>query len=257
MTDQNNLVDLMDGYFRLYAPILTGLLRDFPKVHGVKTCIGRSEPLAYPTNAEGQGYSLPPFEKRAKRELAMLVEATFALQKSCPVTDGRDDPVSVSAVRLGDELSIHVYVHDRLGGIHVHRLGQCAPDTLEAYFLFPVKAVLTVGDKDAAVIGKIREAAAEGFAQAARAAEAAGVILNRKRQKPEMELWLEHLPLKEGEGVRLEHFVGDYHRITAESPWRPLIIMAPETSFDHVSAKFARNVVERLEPPNESLQMTP
>jgi hypothetical protein len=94
MTDQNNLVDLMDGYFRLYAPILTGLLRDFPKVHGVKTCIGRSEPLAYPTNAEGQGYSLPPFEKRAKRELAMLVEATFALQKSCPVTDGRDESQS-------------------------------------------------------------------------------------------------------------------------------------------------------------------
>jgi hypothetical protein len=257
MTSQNNLVDLMDSYFRLYASILTGLLRDFPEVHGVKTCIGRTEPLAYPTNTEGQGYPLPPFEDRAKRELASLVEATFALQRSCPVTDGRDEPVSVSAVRHGDEISIDVYIHDRLGGIHVHRLGRCAPDTLDAYFLFPVKAVLTVGDKNAAVIEKIREAAAEGFAQAARAAEAAGVILNRKRQAPEMELWLKHLPLKEGEGVRLDHFVGDYHRITAESPCRPLIIMVPETSFDHVSAKFSRNIVERLEPPNESLQMTP
>ncbi|MCV9963580.1 hypothetical protein OIU34_16880 [Pararhizobium sp. BT-229] len=87
-----NLVDLMDGYFRLYAPIVSKLLEDYPEAHGVHTFIGRDDPTAIPTNEQGQGYGLKSFEKRASKELGKLVQQTMNSRRAARLRKASTNP---------------------------------------------------------------------------------------------------------------------------------------------------------------------
>lgn len=249
---RRNLPELMDDYFRLYAPIFVRLLQESPKAKGISSFIGRDEPSALLSNAQGQGYSTKAFERKASKLLSPLVDTTMALQASCRVTAGRREPVSVSARRVGDEIAVQVTVSDRLGGIHAIRMGQCAPAEIDAFFLFPPELVVTVGSEDSSVIGDLRSAAAASFWHAVRASEQKDAVLNHRWTDADvvsLDTWLEEFPRNEGDPAVFKKFIAHFHRITAESSHKPLLIMAPVSNLAAVSAKFDRNIVEPLEYP--------
>lgn len=241
-----NLVDLMDGFFRLYAPIVRKLLEDYPKAHGVHTFIGRDDPTAIPENAEGQGYGLKSFEKRASKELGKLVQQTMDLQESCPITKGKHEPVNVIARRLGDEIVVQVTVSNRLGGIHARRVGQCDPAAIDAFFLLPPEIIITVGSEEAAKMEAVKSACAHGIAEGVEAAIATDTVLNWNADEAEaIRDWLDQFP---NDGTaKFKPYIAHFSRITVESDHKPILIMAPVTSYEAVKAKFSRNVVEPIE----------
>lgn len=260
-TAGRNIPELMDDYFRLYARAYVELLQEDSKATGVSGFIGRDNPSALLTSEVSHGYASRAFENKSRRLLTPLVDATMALQNSCSITRGRDEPVSVSARRVGSEIAIQVTVSDRFGGIHARRVGQCAPAELDAFFLYPPELVLTVGSEDGSVLEALQAAAATGFGNAVRAANDHGAILNRKWEKDNDEAsfdaWLEEFPRQDGDPAVFADFMAHYRRITAESSHKPLLILAPASNYAEVHAKFDRNVVEPLELDAESLQYRP
>jgi hypothetical protein len=256
-----NIPELMDAYFRLYAPAFLELLQEDPKATGVSAFIGRDDPSALLTSEVSRGYASRAFEDKSRRLLTPLVEATMTLQDSCSITRRREEPVSVSARRVGSEVAIQVTVSDKLGGIHARRVGQCAPAEIDAFFLYPPEIVLTVGSEDSSVLEALQAAAATGFGNAVRAAEEHGAILNRKWVKDDdeasLDAWLREFPRQDGDPAVFADFMAHFRRITAESSHKPLLILAPASNFDEVHAKFDRNVVEPLELADESLQYRP
>lgn len=260
-TPARNIPELMDDYFRLYAPVFLELLEEDPKATGVSGFIGRDNPSALLTSEASRGYASRAFDDKSRRLLAPLVEATMSLQNSCSITRGRDEPVSVSARRVGSEIALQVTVSDKFGGIHARRVGQCAPAELNAFFLHPPELILTVGSEDGAVLDALQAAAAIGFGNAVRAANDLGAILNRRwdknKDEARFDAWLAEFPREEGDPAVFADFMAHYRRITAESSHKPLLILAPASNFDEVYAKFDRNVVEPLELADESLQYRP
>jgi hypothetical protein len=213
-TKRRNLVDLMDCYFRLYAPVLTRLLQDFPKASGIETFIGRDDPSALFTDGDENNLSSKTFDKKAAKLLTPLVEATMALQSSCRITEGRDEPVSVSGQRVGEEIAIQVTVSDRLGGIHALRMGQCARRELDAFFLFPAELIVTAGSEDISIIESLQLAAGRGFAEAVLAAAEAKAILNYPAIDPkydeDFDMWLEEFPRAEGDPASVRKFIAHF-----------------------------------------------
>jgi hypothetical protein len=256
-----NVPELMDDYFRLYAPAFMELLQEDPKATGVSGFIGRDDPSALLTSETSRGYASRAFEDKSRRLLTPLVDATMALQNSCSITRGRDEPVSVSAKRVGSEVAIQVTVSDKLGGIHARRMGQCAPAEIDAFFLYPPELVLTVGSEDGSVLEALQAAAATGFGNAVRAASEHGAILNRKwvkdNDEASLDSWLREFPRQDDDPAAFADFMAHYRRITAESSHKPMLIMAPSSNYIAVAAKFDRNVVEPLELDAESLQYRP
>lgn len=257
-TAGRNIPELMDDFFRLYATVFLELLQEDPKATGVSAFIGRDDPSALLTSEASCGYASRAFEDKSRRLLTPLVEATMTLQNSCSITRGRDEPVSVSARRVGSEVAIQVTVSDKLGGIHARRVGQCAPAEMDAFFLFPPQLVLTVGSEDSSVLEALQASAATGFANAVRTAEEHQAILNRNWDKEEsLDAWLDEFPRQDDDPAVFADFMAHFRRITAQSSHKPLLILAPSSNFDEVRAKFDRNVVEPLELADESLQYRP
>jgi hypothetical protein len=254
-----NLPELMDDYFRLYARAYVELLQEDRKATGVSGFIGRDNPSALLTSEVSRGYASRAFEDKSRRLLEPLVDATMALQKSCSITRGQDEPVSVSAKRVGDEIAIQVTVSDRLGGIHARRVGQCAPAEIDAFFLYPPELVLTVGSEDSSVLEALKAAPRSVLTtQSAqpstmgRSSTATGSRTARSRA------WMPgSAPRQDGDPAVFANFMAHFRRLTAESSHKPLLIMAPASNYDEVAAKFDRNVVEPLELDVESLQYRP
>lgn len=257
-TAGRNIPELMDDLFRLYGPALMEMLQEDPRATGVSAFIGRDDPSALLTSDVSRGYASTAFEDKSRRLLAPLVEATMTLQNSCSVTRGRNEPVSVSAKRLGSEVTMQITVSDKLGGIHARRVGQCSPAEMDALFLYPPELVLTVGSEDSSVLDALQAAAATGFADAFRTAEKHQATLNRNWDKEEsLDIWLDEFPRQEDDPAVFADFMAHFRRITARSSHKPPLILALTSNFQEVSAKFHRNVVEPLELADESLQYRP
>lgn len=257
--ERRNLVDLMDSYFRLYAPVLTPLLQQFPKAHGISTFIGREKPEALLEDADGHSYSSKSLDRKVAKLLTPLVDDTMKLQRSCRITENRDEPVTVTARRVGEEIAVQVTVSDRLGSISASRFGQCAPAVLDAFFVYPPEIRVTAGSKDPSVMEALLRATEGGFVEAVKAAADMNIILNYPAPgyDEDFELWFAEFPREEADPAQLKQFVKHFHVIRAQSSQNPVLIMAPSHNYDDVAAKFSRNVVERLEFESGSFTVTP
>ncbi|MCV9963579.1 hypothetical protein OIU34_16875 [Pararhizobium sp. BT-229] len=148
---------------------------------------------------------------------------------------------------MGDQIAIQVVVSNRLGGIHAIRIGQCLPKVIDAYFLLPPEIVITVGSEDdAAKMETVKNACAQGVAEGVEAAIATDTVLNWKWEEAQaIRDWFDQFP---NDGTaKITPYIAHFSRITVESDHKPILIMAPTTSYEAVKAKFSRNVVEPLE----------
>jgi hypothetical protein len=256
-----NLPQLMDDYFRLYAPVYAQLLQEFPKVHGLSGCIGRDEPIAYPTDEEQRGYRLEKFETRAAKQLEKLVDLTMELQNSCEVTAGQHEPVSITAERRGAEIAIQVTVSDKLGGIFTRRVGRYIPNAIDAYFLMPAQIIVTAGDeKDTNIRETLRIATTNGFRHAVKTADELGVILNRSwltKDDPSVDAWLAQFPRNDDDPATFSNLVAHFDRIVAKSSYKPIVIMAPSEKIHMVPNDVGECIIEPLELEIESLHYRP
>lgn len=255
-----NLIDLIDGYIRLYGPVFAKLMDDYPDVAGIGACIGRDKPVACPTDDEGTWYGMPEFEARAGADLAPLVEATKALQASCSVTVGRREPVSISTERAqGGEILIRVSVANKLGGLHVQRIAMQVPELpAGVFFLTEGRITLVTDSKSAETSDILSLAANDGFANVVRAAVEAGTLHNQHFDDvATVDTWLEAFPLEDGTPVAAEPITERFCHWTAVSSYKPGIILASQAIFDSVSKAFLGHHIEPLELDVESFTVSP
>lgn len=120
-----NIVDLLDGHIRLYAPIMMQLLNEFPEVTRAYNFIGRDNPSALAQMQHDDrfiGYRVDGFEERSAELMQPMVKETLALQKRCKATNKITEPVQVHIHKRENGLiSITAHVSDRLGGLSASR----------------------------------------------------------------------------------------------------------------------------------------
>lgn len=176
-----NLVDLLDGALKHYAPLLAKLMETH-QVHGITVFIGRDSPDILAKDENGDLYKDRKLQQNAMPALLQLVEPTYLLLDECRITqDTRStdrEPLNLFASRDKDSVIITAEVTNGLGGYFVRRRATSFGSDV-GYMFLPTEFIMVSKPQISDVhVERINEAAKYGIEEVARYMKKHDLILN-------------------------------------------------------------------------------
>jgi hypothetical protein len=237
-----NLVDLLDGFTRLYVPAIRTLMLEFPSTAGVRTAVGRREPVAFAQDSCGRGYGDAAFEACARELFAELVDETFDLLGRCNATSARSEPVGLAAVRGREGAWMTVTAADGSSGYFCRRETKSEDEAMEVWVSTPASFHVIAGIDDAVENAKLVAAAGNGFpGWLEHAIDAKGVFNFTSAMAPELGRWAELFPTNGF--VFIDPLAVHLSTFSVTSTQNPLIVFVDEAKCEAYRSAHATDIV--------------
>jgi hypothetical protein len=178
-----NLPDTLKEALKLYAPVLTRMLTQFPDIEtGIELIIGRDEPVALAVNGrrpEVAGeYSHDKLDAEIEPYLLALVQPTYDLIRNCPPIRDIHEPLYIKAERTQIGTTTAALASNRLGGISCERNALSTGQAEQMLIGQTLLKFITGTDVASQHRANIEQAAATGFPAVARYLTDNDLLLN-------------------------------------------------------------------------------